>query len=184
MKVMILSDSHAMSKTGLMDLLHNNHVDYYIHCGDIYMSYDGMPLNNFYLVRGNNDYGNTIPNTRVITLDHLTFFITHGHLYDVGYNLEKLYRAGKEKKADIICFGHTHQPYLDEIDNTLIINPGSVSYPRGQYRNPTYCILDTKTKEVIFYDVKTLEPCDPFNIQRPKKSKKNKKEPFFKKWFK
>lgn len=39
MKVMILSDSHHISKTDLLTLLKNNHVDYYIHCGDIYKKF-------------------------------------------------------------------------------------------------------------------------------------------------
>lgn len=47
MKVMILSDSHHISKTDLLTLLKNNHVDYYIHCGDIYKSYDKINLPNF-----------------------------------------------------------------------------------------------------------------------------------------
>ena len=61
MKVMILSDSHHISKTDLLTLLKNNHVDYYIHCGDIYKSFDKITLPNFYLVKGNNDYNTKIP---------------------------------------------------------------------------------------------------------------------------
>lgn len=180
MKIMILSDSHAMSKSDLLKLLKANPVDYYIHCGDIFIGYDNLPLNNFYLVRGNNDYGN-IPNEICPSFDNLKFFVTHGHLYDVDYNMDYLYQSAKEKKADVICYGHTHRPYYDEIDGTIIINPGSVSYPRGQYRFPTYCIFDTKEKKATFYQVKTLEPCDPFTSNQ---SNKRKKEPFFKKWFK
>ena len=171
MKIMILSDSHSVSKTDLLTLLKNNSVNYYIHCGDIYMTYDGINLNSFYLVRGNNDFGN-IPDELFITIDDLKFYIVHGHRYDVDYNLEK--------GADIVCFGHTHRPYYDFHEGITFINPGSVCYPRGQYRNPTYCIFDTKTKKSTFYDVTTLEPCDPFSpMERPKR-----KEPFYKKWFK
>lgn len=46
MKVMILSDSHHISKTDLLTLLKNNRVDYYIHCGDIYKSFDKITLPN------------------------------------------------------------------------------------------------------------------------------------------
>ena len=48
MKIMILSDSHSVSKTDLLTLLKNNSVNYYVHCGDIYMTYDGINLNSFY----------------------------------------------------------------------------------------------------------------------------------------
>lgn len=178
MKIMILSDSHSMSKTDLLKLLKNNQVDYYIHCGDIFMTYDGLNLNNFYIARGNNDFGN-IPDELLITLDGLKFFVVHGHRYDVDYNLDHLSYIAREKGADIVCFGHTHQPCQVIQDNILIINPGSTCYPRGAYRYPTYCILDTKTKKVTYYNAATLNPCNPFD-----KPKTSKKEPFFKKWFK
>lgn len=112
MKIMILSDSHSVSKTDLLTLLKNNSVNYYIHCGDIYMTYDGINLNSFYLVRGNNDFGN-IPDELFITIDDLKFYIVHGHRYDVDYNLDYLTHTAKEKGADIVCFGHTHRPYYD-----------------------------------------------------------------------
>lgn len=94
MKIMILSDSHSVSKTDLLTLLKNNSVNYYIHCGDIYMTYDGINLNSFYLVRGNNDFGN-IPDELFITIDDLKFYIVHGHRYDVDYNLDYLTHIAK-----------------------------------------------------------------------------------------
>jgi putative phosphoesterase len=72
-----------------------------------------------------------------------------------------LYHA-KEAQADIVCFGHTHRPYVEEIDNILFINPGSLCYPRSKYPEPTYCILDTSTKEVAFYNAISGQVCDPF----------------------
>lgn len=178
MKVMILSDSHMMPKADLLELLKQNHVDYYIHCGDIFMPYDNINLNNFYLVRGNNDYAK-IKDEIFITIDNLKFYIVHGHLYDVYYDTHYLYQTARKKNADIVCFGHTHQPYVKYTDNLIMINPGSVSYPRGQYQSPTYCIFDTENKEITYYDAITLEPCNPFS-----KTQHLKKEPFYKRWFK
>lgn len=170
MKVMILSDSHTIGKNDLLNLLKHNKVDYYIHCGDIYTAYEKLNLNNFYLARGNNDFNRNIHDELFITIDNLNFFITHGHHYDVGYNLDYLINTAKKKKADIICFGHTHCPYLSYENNLIIINPGSICYSRGQYHFGTYCILDTKTKKIVFYDVNTLKPCDPFKSKFSKKT--------------
>lgn len=169
MKVMILSDSHSMSKSNLIDLLNNQAVDYYIHCGDIFMSYDTLGLSNFYLVQGNNDFGN-VPKEITITLDNKKFFVTHGHLYYVDYDIEGIVAKGKEVHADIICYGHTHAPFLQTVDSILVINPGSVTYPRGAYRKPTYCILDTVTLDVTFYDASTHEVCHPFTSCKEKHS--------------
>lgn len=161
MKVMILSDSHAMTKDTLLELLRSQKVDAYIHCGDIYMMYDGLPIASFYLARGNNDFGDILPEL-TITLDTMTFFICHGHRYYVDYGVEQLVQKAKEVQADVVCYGHTHKADLQTMDGMLVINPGSVSYPRGSYRFPTYCILDTQSKQVEFYNVKTKEICNPF----------------------
>lgn len=176
MKIMILSDSHTMNKSDLLNLLKANDADYYIHCGDIYMTYNGLGLSNFYICRGNNDFGN-LHDDLSITLDNINFFVTHGHHYDVDYDKDSLVQLAHEKGAEVLCFGHTHQPYIESREGVIVINPGSACYARGAYRNPTYCIFDTDSKKVTFYDVKTLEPCDPFTRN------KQKKEPLFKKWF-
>ena len=159
MKVMILSDSHHISKTDLLTLLKNNHVDYYIHCGDIYKSFDKITLPNFYLVKGNNDYNTKIPDDLLISIDNQLFFVTHGH----RYTFNQLITIAKQKKANAVCFGHSHQPLSLVIDDMIVINPGSICLPRGHYHFPTYCIYDTKTKKVTFYNIKTHQPCNPFN---------------------
>ncbi|WP_455683056.1 YfcE family phosphodiesterase [Thomasclavelia sp.] len=167
MKVMILSDSHTISKNDLLALFKHNQADYYIHCGDIYMSYEKLNLNNFYLAKGNNDFNKNINDDLFITIDNLKFFITHGHRYNVNANLNYLYKTGEDKNADIICFGHTHRPYFKVHKKITMINPGSICYPRGQCCCATYCIFDTKNRKNIFYDANTFLPYNPF-----------KKEPF------
>lgn len=162
MKVMILSDSHIMSKIDLQKLLKSNKADYYIHCGDIYKSYDNISMFNFYLVKGNNDYNYKITNDLLINIDQQNFFITHGHLYNVSSNLDFLISTAKKKGANIVCFGHTHQPLFIVKDDIIIINPGSVYLPRGNYPFPTYCIFNTENKNITFYNALTLKPCNPF----------------------
>ena len=171
MKIMILSDSHIISKNQLLTILKHIKVDYYIHCGDIYMSYEKLNLNNFYLAKGNNDFNKKIHDDLLITIDGLKFFITHGHRYNVDSNLNSLYNTAIEKGADIVCFGHTHRPYFNVYNGITMINPGSICFSRGQYPSPTYCIFDTKSKTVHFFDIKTFTPCNPFIDS-------SKKEPF------
>ena len=47
-----------------------------------------------------------------------------------------------------------------------------MTFPRGQYPHPTYCVFETTNQEVTFYDLKTDSPCNPFEVK--------KKESFFK----
>ena len=47
MKIMILSDSHSMTKQTLLNFINQHPADYYIHCGDIYMPYSPLEIDNF-----------------------------------------------------------------------------------------------------------------------------------------
>lgn len=60
-----------------------------------------------------------VPLYRNCTYNGLMISLSHGHL-EVPYN-----------DADIIITGHTHQTRLEKIDNTVFLNPGSPSRPRG-----------------------------------------------------
>ncbi len=161
MKIMIMSDSHFLPRNDIIDLMRSQDVEYYIHCGDIYMNYEPLPFSNLFIVLGNNDYheGQREIHTNI---DGLNFFIVHGNRLDVNFTTELLVEKAKSTNSDIVCFGHTHKAYFAWEDGILLINPGSLSFPRGAYRHPTFCIFDTQTKDCIFYDVTTLQPCDPF----------------------
>lgn len=162
MKIMILSDSHSMNKAELLKLMSRHQVDYYLHCGDIYMTYQGLELENFYNVRGNNDRP-PIPQELTLDIDGLRFYIVHGHLFNVDFGISELETYAKNNHIDIVCFGHTHSPTYIIKDQITYINPGSVTYPRGKYRSPTYCLFDTASRQLDFYDVKTNTICDPFH---------------------
>jgi len=44
--------------------------------------------------------------------------------------------------TDIVMFGHTHKPMVDQIGSVLALNPGSLSYPRQSGRRPSYIVLE------------------------------------------
>jgi len=45
-------------------------------------------------------------------------------------------------EADVICVGHTHQPYVLEVGDKLVINPGSVGLPRDGDPRACYAIIE------------------------------------------
>ena len=57
------------------------------------------------------------------------FIITHGHLHNVKFNINKLKEFAKKNKADIVLYGHTHKAQNEIIDNVLFFNPGSTIFP-------------------------------------------------------
>lgn len=171
MEILILSDSHSMKKNELIALLSHQKVDCYIHCGDIFMPYEPLNIPEFHIVKGNNDF--QISDSELsLELDGLQFYVVHGHQYQIDHGIGLLEDYAKNNHINVVCFGHSHQPTYIKQENILYINPGSVTYPRGRYRYPTYCIFDTKTKNVTYYNAKNHSICDPFGQQvKQKKSR-------------
>jgi putative phosphoesterase len=56
--------------------------------------------------------------------------------------LSSFQRLAATSNADIIVFGHTHKPYLKNVDGVLFVNAGSVGKPKDLDRRACYAILD------------------------------------------
>ena len=70
----------------------------------------------------------------VLVLNGLTFFATHGHVFHQDH-------MPPLKAGDILVHGHTHLLKAEKVGENYILNPGSVSIPKGG--NPhTYGILE------------------------------------------
>ncbi|MBQ1848558.1 MAG: YfcE family phosphodiesterase [Clostridia bacterium] len=129
-KILLLSDSHSNINALVTVLLQNNDADVIIHCGDGQDDLDGfMPLlygKSVYRVEGNwHTYGAT-PRRITTVIGGRTFYISHGFDERVKTDLTGLkYRAALEK-ADIVCYGHTHQQHDETDSGVRYINPGAV----------------------------------------------------------
>ena len=145
MKVLVLSDSHgsfANMEAALKKL--SERISAVIHLGDF--DYDaerirqlcpGLPV---YAVRGNNEYGSEGPLELTLTFNGAKVFCAHGNRHGVYYGLTRLLYAAEEAEAGTALFGHTHRPLCVREDGILIMNPGSISRPRGG--KPSFGILD------------------------------------------
>lgn len=112
--------------------------DIIIHLGDnvedvrdISKYYKGPIIN----VKGNCDYSVSIPCDRIETIDGKKFFITHGHRYDIKYDLSKLKFKAMECKADIVLYGHTHISCINFESGIWFVNPGSPALPRDGFNS-------------------------------------------------
>lgn len=142
MKIIVFSDSHRELEN-MRTVIRREHPDTVIHLGDhdydaelIGREFPSLPLIR---VRGNCDGWSDTPLTLTVVLGGTRFFLCHGHTYGVkGGPLRAVY-AAEENKADILCFGHTHEALLEEADyGLMILNPGAVGY---SWR-PTYGCID------------------------------------------
>jgi putative phosphoesterase len=92
-------------------------------------------------VAGNCDFVSAYPAQQVIVVAGYRILITHGHLYGVKQGLTRLAIAGQAAAADLVVFGHTHQP-LDELwKNVRLFNPGSLSAGRSGSA-PSYGLIE------------------------------------------
>jgi putative phosphoesterase len=65
-------------------------------------------------------------------------------------------RLAASSNADVIVFGHTHKPYVKEIDGVTFLNVGSVGKPKDGDWRACYAILSsTADFRRLSYDVKT-----------------------------
>lgn len=134
-------------------------VDRVIHAGD-YCSPFTIPLFeglNLHGVFGNNDgdkyllmkkfdminatlYGDFFS----FEADGVKFAVYHGTYPEITESLELC------GKYDVVISGHTHEPKMDTIGNTVSINPGSVN---GFDEDAMVATFDTETRKVQFKEL-------------------------------
>lgn len=158
MRLLIISDTHGNINSILRDIK-DKKPDRILHLGD-YVE-DGIKLGEKLnipttIVRGNGDFLSKDFNyDEVIEIGGKKFFLTHGHKYNVNFNLNNIFYKGKEVGADYILFGHTHIPIIETIDNITIMNPGSPIYPRGINNRRTFGIIELgKTNNTKILEIK------------------------------
>lgn len=159
MKILIVSDSHRNNER-IKDVLSiEGKPNMLIHCGDaeggeyIISQMADCPME---IVSGNNDFFSNLPPEREFQVLGKKFWLSHGHYYYVSLGTEKIIDEGKHRNADVVLFGHTHRPLVLEKDDMLIMNPGSVAYPRQEGRRGSYIVLEMSETGEMSAEVKYL----------------------------
>ncbi|MBE5983364.1 hypothetical protein BXY41_110167 [Lacrimispora xylanisolvens] len=80
----------------------------------------------------------------LFAINGLTIYATHGHIY----NKENLLPM---QKGDILLHGHTHILTAETFGDITILNPGSVSIPKGG-NPPTYALLEDRIFRIMDFD--------------------------------
>ena len=157
MKVLIVSDTHGREQNLAEALEQTGPIDQLIHLGDVEggaehireLAGDAPAA----IIAGNNDFFCDLPNERIFTLGGHRIFMTHGHGYFVHSGTLYLKREARKKGADIVMFGHTHKPYMEEDNELLVLNPGSLSLPRQGGHRPTYIVMEIADDGQISYEL-------------------------------
>lgn len=144
MRVLIVSDTHGRNDNFLKVLEKEMPVDMVIHCGDTeggeytIASAAGCGA---YIVCGNNDFFSELPKELDLEIEGYRVWVTHGHNYYVSMGNETIKSVARQRGFDMVIYGHTHRPLVDEEDDLIALNPGSLSYPRQSDRRPSYIIM-------------------------------------------
>jgi putative phosphoesterase len=94
-----------------------------------------------------------MPVTRRFTMDNAKFLLVHATPHDpldeyAEPDVEFWSRRLAHVDANVICVGHTHHPYVLEVDDKVVINPGSVGQPRDGDPRASYAIIENQRVEL------------------------------------
>lgn len=116
----IISDTHGLLRPEALDILRGS--DLILHGGDV--GDEGIlarlgDLAPVFTVRGNVDYQpwcNRLPGILMLKLSELKVLMIH----DIS-GLDHLQVEG----VDLVIYGHSHRPDIEEADGVIYFNPGS-----------------------------------------------------------
>jgi len=158
-KVLIISDTHG-NQDNLRTVIENaGEFDLLIHCGDVegaeeeIMQMAGCPCR---MVSGNCDFFSRLPKELEFEIEEYRIFLCHGHNYGTSMGYENLIEEASSRGAGIVFCGHTHKPCIIRRNGVILVNPGSLSYPRQDGRLPSYCIMDTDRQGEAHFTINYL----------------------------
>jgi predicted phosphodiesterase len=64
---------------------------------------------------------------------------------------DKALRLSRSGKYDFVFYGHSHKPWKEKIEQTILLNPGTLA---GMFFRATFAIFNTQTRatELIILD--------------------------------
>jgi putative phosphoesterase len=94
-----------------------------------------------------------LPLTRMVTIEDTRFMLVHATPRDpldeyAPGEVEFWTRRLEGVEADVICVGHTHQPYVLNVGDKLVINPGSLGQPRDGDPRASYALIEDNRVEL------------------------------------
>lgn len=149
----VTSDTHIPDRTtelpeAVFKIFKN--VDMILHAGDLVSTTVIDQLESLApakFVQGNMDryYGLNLPKRSIIKVNGLKIGLDHGEVYPKG-DTQQLKYIAKEMGVDTLITGHTHWAFINEVDNILLLNPGSPTVPRMS--EPTVMLLNIENNAI------------------------------------
>ena len=126
-------------------------VDLILHAGDISVDSaleDLGTLAPVLAAKGDDDYpirDKRMDEVQNLTLDGLNVYVIHSSQYFARDLIQHPEKHNLEKAPDVVVFGHTHRDVVHKVGRSLLINPGSATFPYYQLRIGTVALLSIKS---------------------------------------
>lgn len=135
-RIGVIADTHIYAggkrkiPAGVMRLFERAELDIVVHLGDANVRKvleELAAIAPLIAVPGNNDdlaMHSMLPETVRFQVENRSFGVLHGHGGRTARSEAERRFAGK---VDCVLFGHSHQPLIDRVDDTILFNPGSAT---------------------------------------------------------
>lgn len=158
MKVLVMSDTHGRERNVEKVLKREGMPDYVLHLGDSEDSgayLRGILTCPLEIVAGNCDFFCDLPKEIVTEIGGVRVLMAHGHCHFVALGLRDLAEEARANGCSVAMFGHTHRPLIEEVAGITVINPGSLSFPRQEGRQPSYIVMEVRDGRAS-YEIKYI----------------------------
>ena len=146
MRILVISDSHGdfYSVKRAIAEQPSARVLFFLGDGERDVDFCENALSGIYVhkVRGNCDFGSTLPTYAVDEIEGVRIYATHGYVERVKYGTSLLRQYALDNKALIALYGHTHNPDTTYSDGIWLVNPGSI-------RAGEYAVVDITPKGIM-----------------------------------
>ncbi len=130
-KLLVCSDIHGRRTVMEAILAAHADADVILFLGDGERDFEALDIpdagrKKIFNVCGNCDMHSSAAVSRTEKVDGRKLFMTHGHFFHVKSGTEYLAMTARDAGCDMAFFGHTHDPYYEDVLGVHLFNPGAV----------------------------------------------------------
>ncbi|MGB9711570.1 MAG: YfcE family phosphodiesterase [Dissulfurimicrobium sp.] len=169
MRLAVISDSHdhVWNTRKAIEQANRLGVQLMIHCGDMVSPFMLEEFDRFngrlHLILGNNPGDQILLMKSVLSRsDRVEFHGCFGRVEVLGMSIAFIHdplEAGHIARSGdfrLVCFGHTHRWFMEDMGGTLLLNPGEIL---GRKEQPGWALVEIS-------DAGNVDDIRPFRIER------------------